>query len=60
MTVKCILDLTETARDGRVCEFKKGEQYRMNLAGYYVLEKDRAQVVIRKRAKFYKHFMIIG
>ena len=60
MIVKCIAGLTDKARDGRECEFKKGEQYRLNLVGYYVVENDRQQVVIRKRSKFYKHFMIIG
>lgn len=59
ITVKCIYDLTEKGRDGRAYEFKKGDQYRMTLAGCYILEVERTQVVIKKRAKFYKHFMIV-
>jgi len=59
LTVKCINELAEKGRDGRVYEFKYGEQYRLTLAGCYVLEIERTQVVIKKRSKFYKHFIII-
>lgn len=59
ITVKCIFDLTEKGLDGNTYEFKRGEMYRLTIVGYYFIEIGHTQVLIKKRSKLYKHFMIV-